>query len=94
MAENTIKIVFKEGTTIENKNIVFDRFVEDVIDFIIPDEVTDDNDAYDYLYFESKWVAPIDWMQYLVNKNDCIDYIIGVSVEFANDYVECFIIKK
>lgn len=94
MADNNIKIVFVDETSVVYKNKIFNLFKEEFPEFEIPDYIDFDTDVYDYLFFESKWSAPTEWLQNLVDTEECVEYIIGVSTEFSNDYVEAFKINK
>jgi hypothetical protein len=89
MADNSAKLSFVTETSFEDKERIFKKFSEEFHSADFNEEITEEADSY-IIYFESKWTAPLKFLEKLVSEEDCIESIIGIASEFSNDYVESY----
>lgn len=95
ICNNEIQIFFKENTTITNKKkIVKELFKESNTIEIHQclEEVLDDCEHYETIEisFDSRWVAPTEYLKYIVESNNFIKHCKGVAFEWGGCYVESF----
>lgn len=94
IADNKIQIFFLNEPTIEEKTKAIQEFEQNVYELWSDwEQINEDIDEYDTveLYFGSKWTAPVEYMTEFCKKYNC--QILGVSNEWANNYVESFELK-
>ncbi len=89
MADNSAKLSFITETSLKDKERIFEKFSEEFPSADFNEEITEEVDSY-IIYFESRWIAPLEFLEKFVSEEDCIESIIGTASEFSNDYVESY----
>lgn len=84
-ASNIVYLTFNEEKTVEEKDSILMEFDKQ---FKINNYPEDLEQCSHQIEFESKWTAPLEYLQEFSNKNNIS--VKGVAFEFENDYMEVF----